>query len=382
MKRRSSLWVVIVCLWGALIALAWFMSQNGRFGRTDFEVYYRSARLLLDGQPLYHGTVEMVYLYPPLLAQTLMPLATAVDAPTAWVIWFSLNTGLLVGAVGLLSDGSPRPYWLWLITPLFLPALEALYIGQVTMILLALFTGAWWAIRHERRFLAGLLLALAAWIKVYPALLIVYCLWKRDWRAVSGALAGGLGLGLLQLVVSGPTPLLSMFAVFFSLAESGQSQLIAENASLYGFVSQLFQAHPNVAPLVINPLLYGATRLLLTAGLVGGLVYVTARRRDFDLEYGLAVLTALLLSPTLFPAGMAPVLLTFALLLRRHPAKSSVWLTTSAGVVLSLYWLYVIGYSGSPPVSGLLLSFGFYALIVTWGVNAYRLWQRPPTTQP
>jgi hypothetical protein len=170
--------------------------------------------------------------------------------------------------------------------------------------------------------------------------------------------------------------MIGMFDVLFSLTNSGQGLLIAANASVYGFTSQLFEPYANVAPLVISHALYLISRGLLTVGLVGGLFYVRARDNDFDLEYGLALLTALLLSPTLFPAGMAPVLLTYSLLLRRRPTKRMVWFCTLACVVLSLFWLYVIGYRGDPPLHALLLSFGFYTLMATWGVNAYLLRQR------
>ncbi len=372
--RRYLTWGSIAALWVAFIALAWFMSQNGKFGATDFDVYYRAAHLLINGELLYRGTVDMVYLYPPLLAQLLMPLASAFAAETAWAIWFSLNVALLLGVVAVLSRRSRSGRWLWIVTPLFLPALEALYLGQVTILLLALFSGAWLAVQRDRRFLAGMLLALAAWIKVYPAILLVYFLVKRDWRVLGGGVSAALGLGLLQFLISGAAPLIGMIDVLFSLTNSGQSLLIAANASVYGFTSQLFEPYRNVTPLIVSPALYLISRALLTLGLLGGLFYASTHNDDFDRQYGLAVLTALLLSPTLFPAGMAPVLLTFSLLLRR-PTKRLIWFCTLACVVLSLYWLYIIGYTGNPPTSALLLSFGFYTLIALWTVN-FRLLTR------
>jgi hypothetical protein len=48
--------------------------------------------------------------------------------------------------------------------------MHALFIGQVTIILLALLVGVWIAIRKDYLFIAGMLLALAAWIKISPHL--------------------------------------------------------------------------------------------------------------------------------------------------------------------------------------------------------------------
>ena len=377
--RRYLLWSGIVVLWITFFALAWFMSQDGNFGATDFRIYYQSARLLIDGQPLYHGTVgSALYLYPPLLAQMLVPLAY-LPVDTAWLIWYLLNGVLLIGITAVLSRQTERPLWLWLITPIFLPVLAAAYIGQVTIILYVLLAGGWLAIKHERILLAGVLLALVTWIKIYPAVLIVYFVWKRDWRIVRASVIAGVLFGLLQLLISGLTPLIDMFGVFFSLAQNGQTPLVAVNASLNGFASQLFlsfpDTYPAVLPLIVSPVLYWISRAALTLGLVGGLLFVSARSDDFDLQYGLAIMTALLLSPTLFSSGIAPALLIYFLLLRRFPSKSMIYFCTLACVVLSAHWLYILGYSGGAPVSALVMSFGFYALIVTWAVNFFVLYR-------
>ena len=50
-----------------------------------------------------------------------------------------------------------------------------------------------------------------------------------------------------------------------------------------------------------------------------------------------------------------------------------IWFVVSACLVLSIYWLFVTGYSGNPPQSGLLVSFGFYTVLMTWSVNAILL---------
>ena len=373
--RRALLWIGIAALWIAFVALAWFMSQQSSAGLADFRVYYDAAHLLGSGKPLYEGIEGMGYLYPPLMAQLLMPVALNASFQTTYAIWFVVNVALLIATVALLSRQTRRPLWLWLVAPLFMPALQAIAIGQVTILLLALFAGAWLAVEREQRDLAGVLLALATWIKVFPAFVIVYFIWRRDWRVVRGALIGGVAFGILQIVISGLTPMIDMLDVLFSLSSSGQDRLVAVNASLLGFTSQLFQAHYNVTSLIVSPLLYTISRVALTLLLVGALLYLSRPRRapDFDLEYALAVITALLLSPTLFPTSMPPVLLTYFLLVRRRPTRRMIWFCTLAIVSLSIFWLYVLGYDNDWRVNGLLLSFGFYILLITWGVNVYQL---------
>ncbi len=294
--RRALIWAGIVLLWLGFLGLAWFLSQQSSFAMADFRVYYDAALLLRNGQPLYQGIQGMVYLYPPLLAQLLMLLVAFLSLEQVWAVWFAFNVLLLVGMVALLSRETRQARWLWIMTPLFLPITEALANGQVTVILLTLMAGAWLAVKRERGVLAGILLALAAWLKVYPALLIIYFIWKRDWQVVRGALIGGIAFGLLQVAISGPQTMIEMSNVLFSLTNSGQDHLIPFNASILGFTSQLFQAHPNVTVLLVSQPLYLLSRLALTLGVIGGLLFLTAphARNDFDLEYTLALLTALL----------------------------------------------------------------------------------------
>lgn len=370
--RRYGLWSGIIALWVAFIALAWVLAFHGRFGMIDFAAYYEGAQRLVSGEPLYRGFMGNTYIYPPLLAQSLIPM-TLVSQEAASVVWFVLNIALLIVIVAILDRRSRwRPYW-WIITPLFFPVIEAITVGQVTIVMLALAVGAWAAANEGRKSLCGSLLAVMVWLKIYPALLIVYFLWKREWRVVRAAVIAGIALFLLQAAISGVGVFAEMVNVLSSLTQLGQPDLVSNNASVLGFVSQLFDASEHVQPLIVNPTLLLFTRIILSVILLGGAAYLTSKQTNFDLEYGLILLTALLLSPTLFVAGMPLLLLVYALVLRAKPSKGMLWCVTIACITLSLYWLVVIGYSGDAPVSGLLLSFGFYTLFATWCVIAYWL---------
>ena len=366
----------IAALWIAFIALAGLLAFHTRFGMLDFGAYYQGALRIVRGEALYRGFVGNTYIYPPLLAQLLIPL-TSLTQEAAAELWFGFSLIVLIAVTVMLDRLSKRRGFWWIIIPLFFPVLETLQVGQVTILLLALLMGAWYAVKTDRRFLGGGLLALAAWIKVYPALVILYFAWKRDWRIVFGGLIVGAALAGAQIAVSGIDKFLSMFPILFSLTNYGEFNLFAKNASINGFATQLFGSLPLVQPLLTSPLLALIVRGLLSLALVIGTAWLTAgssqNKRRFDLEYALVITTALLLSPTLYASGMPPLLLVFFLLLRTHPTKRMIWFVVSACLVLSIYWLFVTGYSGNPPQSGLLVSFGFYTVLMTWSVNAILL---------
>lgn len=223
----------------------------------------------------------------------------------------------------------------------------------------------------------------AAWIKVFPALLIIYFIWKREWRVALGAVVGGIALGVLQIAISGSELMLEMFPTLFSLTNEGQSLWVYTNASILGFSMKTFLAHADTAPLVISPTFYTISRIGLSLLVVGGMLYVTAPRRSknaFDSEYSLVLLTSLLISPTLFPTSMPPVLLCYCLLIRAQPSRRMLGFCTLACIGLSLYGIITLLYAAGQPVSALFAPLGFYILIITWGVNIYLL-RKPPTPQ-
>lgn len=381
--RRLALiayWGVVALLWMGWITLAYLAGRYGDWGRIDFSAYHTAARLLAVGVSPYAGPIGVTFIYPPLLGQLLIPLAR-LDPLSAWQVWFVLNILALIGAITLFSRyTSPRmARFLWL-TPLFFqPILDALIIGQVTIFILVLLVGAWIARHEEQPFLAGALIALAAWLKIYPALLAVFFLWKRDWQVARGiAVVGGLLL-LLQIAVSGVTVFSDSFQIAFSLSSAGQPTEVWRNSSLFGFAARLFVPSPRVVGIADSPILYTVTRALLTVGCVMGLLALTRRRpaaptadqrgaSRFDLEYSLALLSAMLLSPTLWGASMPPLLFCFWLLWRERE-RVEAYLVAGCWVVLTTAVIFEMGYLSSAPLPALLLSFGFYALVVLWGIH-------------
>jgi hypothetical protein len=95
----------------------------------DYSVYHASAELLLNDEALYQGTVGLVYLYPPLLAQLLVPVVSLLSFDIASLLWFAVSTLSLVLSVYMVSRYAPasRRAWFWLL-PLTLPPLILVYL--------------------------------------------------------------------------------------------------------------------------------------------------------------------------------------------------------------------------------------------------------------
>ena len=65
------------------------------------------------------------------------------------------------------------------------PLHRNLLYGQYYVVLLAILTAACWAAQRRYSWLAGALVALGIAVKVFPILLVLYFLRKKDWKALS-----------------------------------------------------------------------------------------------------------------------------------------------------------------------------------------------------
>src|SRR5437764_3862282 len=75
------------------------------------------------------------------------------------------------------------------------------HLGQPNLVLLALMLGAFVALRAEREIVAGGLIAVAAAIKAFPVLAIVYLVYRRYWTAAASLVAS---LVFLLLILPAP----------------------------------------------------------------------------------------------------------------------------------------------------------------------------------
>jgi hypothetical protein len=222
--------------------LAWFVfglfvEMRGALLRRpmgDLGVYLRAAWTVRSGADLYDTTVTQKwhYCYPPLLAIFMTPLA---DPPAgadrhgmlpysvSVAIWYGFSLVCLFGAVHILArtlerarvDSTAEPahpwsraWWAFRVVPILvciIPIGHTLMRGQVNLLVLLLLCGMLAAVLQGRSLQAGLWLAGAICIKIFPAYLLIYPLWRRDGRFLAGCLAGlFVGLVLIPTAVFGP----------------------------------------------------------------------------------------------------------------------------------------------------------------------------------
>jgi hypothetical protein len=150
------------------------------------------------------------YLYPPIVAYALQPLA-GMAYPAAKFLWTFASLAVLAAAVVLAikAAGVRLDATRWLLAVVVIsiifplqPLLERGQIDAVTLLLVAL--GFYLTFARRRDFLGGATIAAAGFIKLQCFYLLPLLLMARRTRAAMGMMIGIVVMGIVQILVCGP----------------------------------------------------------------------------------------------------------------------------------------------------------------------------------
>jgi hypothetical protein len=426
-KRALLAFLGLVVAFGLLVELrSAFMER--RMG--DLVVFLRTAWAVRTGRDIYTITDHngFHYHYPPLFAILLVPLADPppwadhagmLPYPVTVALWYVLNLVFVAAAVHLLAcaleQRSPDPavrsqpagcrrWWALRLVPVLLclpPIGHTLMRGQVNLLLLLLVCGTAAALLRGRSWQAGLWLAGAICLKVIPAYLLLYPLWRRDYRCLAGCALGlVLGLGLIPAAVLGPARTLAYYREWSQVLaapglgigedSSRGKELLEANASDSQSFEEVFHntLHPDRATRPQQRSFAAHVFHWLAGGLLTGLTLTAGRRRwrgrpaeadgpETVLRFGALVQIMLLLSPVChlhyFALSLPLVMGMLALAWeRREVLPRWVALVLAANVVASVL----------PHIPELFvlrdLGLAAYAAVLLWLAGWLLLWQQGP----
>ena len=183
------------------------LASAGKTLGYDYTCYEGAARNVVDGRPIYDnafsiavGTCPGTYTYPPAFAVALVPwLLFGGAAAGAWCV--AMAACFLAGVV-LLPVRRDVRWLIVIVAALDWPLLYAVKLGQVEPILFLGFAAAWrWM---DRPWAVGVATAVGALVKVQPALLGVWALATRRYRAVVVAVVVVVALAAAATLFTGP----------------------------------------------------------------------------------------------------------------------------------------------------------------------------------
>jgi hypothetical protein len=305
----------------------------------DFEIFYLSAAALRRGGDPYTSLAAQGVgpnTNHPAVMVLLQPLTYA-PFPAATMLWLGAGLvalGLTVRAIAPAVLPTSRRALLMVIMVTQAAALTVRQ-GQVVFFVMALFTIAWLADRDERSGPAGLALGVLMALKPFYGVFALYLLWRRDWRALRGAMLGSAACLLVGLLARHGQAYVSWIDTLREI--NWQAHLT--NVSIRGVAARWFAEPPHQPFVLTTTPLVVSTLAEHTLWIVGAAIvtFATARclRRTDDRDHVWAILglAALLLSPLAevhyVIVGLGPI----ASLVMRSQRWRLAWLV---GVPLSL----------------------------------------------
>lgn len=318
-------WRIVGCL-VSLAVLGWGLHRELAPGKylipfTDFQSFYAAALNVRHGVDPYQQAIAWVrtysptgngtlfatksYVYPPFFALLLAPL-TFLSTLTALQIWDVFNLLFMIGAIYAafrIAGKRPSAFSVLALAAIFsltAPVRKEWFLGQTDIFLLCLICFAFWARQANQRALAGVLLALACVTKPTFIVLVVFLLWKREYKfAITTAISFLVLLIGPFLWLGGQTwsDQLTVWRFW-----SNQYVAYAQNIAPKGVLARLFTVNPVVRPITAAPILVTVGWLLIVLAIVVLTVAVVSPaplRRDTRslLEIGLVISALYLMSP-------------------------------------------------------------------------------------
>jgi alpha-1,2-mannosyltransferase len=367
--------VVGVLALGVLVSGLYFAGKSGAnpevYGN-DFNVYYHAAgEVMGGGDPYQHSLGDWTpYIYPPLLAELIVPLAL-LPLPVAAYLWFLISAASIVAAAWMsasLADDKRGPAapdqhvtesTAWrlamgacAVVLVLRFVLDSFNLGQVNAVVAALAVAHIYLYARDRKALSAVALVVAVSIKLIPALLLLYHIAKLRLKFAAVCAALLVAVTALSFLPFGPRGT-DAFQTFWNRTvknEQGYDFADSGNQSLRGGIARLAgQSNERTLSRESESRRPGdAATLLISIVLLALAVFAAVRARSELAAAAPFFCCLVLLSPLSWKAHYVILILPVARLLSlaKTSGKARNWIAVTLGAAFVLFNLtspHVIG---------------------------------------
>lgn len=232
--------------YGEDLAKHWMAPRVLRHGADPYDAAatQRLAESLgvIDPDREYFHYLERFH-YPPLNLVLFAPLSH-LSLRAATIAWILLSAALYLASIPLLlrvlrfEPGSAGAGTLVAALLVFAPALGGLSLGQMDVaVYFALVLGLWLE-GKSRPWLAGLAIAVAIHVKIFPAVFGLFYVLSRRWRMAASVAAWTVAIAAVSVWAVGPDVCLSWLRAesAYAALESGWEQYLPTNLSIPAFL--------------------------------------------------------------------------------------------------------------------------------------------------
>lgn len=323
---------------------------TGHFGGSfeDFGAYMGAARSMAAGGSPYaqfSSTTPVMsgFTYPPFAAILVQPLALLTERQ-ALSVWLALSLVTTLAAAAIVARVAlpaswPRMELAVLAAIAFGPVTYNYWHGQINGVIFLLLAVAYWAYVDGRKTTAGVVIGLAAGIKVAPIVLLVLLLRRRWWRASAAMLATLTATIVAGVVVIGTGATRTFLSEVLPTLSRPMGWLY--NQSITGVIGRLFDHSVLVVqptPLWLIAVCWAGGALILAAA-----AWVTRPGQrpsaERGAEFGLGVVAMLLAGSLAWYAHFTALLIPLAaaaglVAARGRTTERALALATGAAVVV------------------------------------------------
>ena len=377
----------------------------------DYELWHDTGQHVLAGDEIFFlRSGKYDFMYPPTCALFLAG-ASLLGQAGLILLLVAINSAAWFCSVRLaafLADGQShiKNAWVYLIPSLLLIVYiwSSYHLGQPHLVLLALMLGAFVGLRTKREISAGALVAVAAAIKAFPAIAIIYLVYRRYWKAAASLI---VTLAFLLLVL--PAPFRGFERAWRDLEKWSVGMLkydatgVAQrpmrsyswkNQSVVGVGNRLLRhIDSDAAPGPHTPIYVNfadfkfatVNAIVIAIALALGILFVAAmphramRTAESDaMEFALLVLIILLTSPLSFGYFFSWLMLPFAVITQRvidGKGSALLWWSLPALALLALALFFPQGAQayGNTFFASLLLFIGLAAELLRYKRKAQQM---------
>jgi Glycosyltransferase family 87 len=345
--------------------LVWRSAHGIAVGLSDFASFYTAAEILHDGRgrQLYDLNLQeevqrsviptavkergaiLPFNHPAFEAFMFLSLVTF-SYRTAFLIWLSINIGLLAVVILMLRKNlvflGQLPLYLWAAAALaFTPLIVAVIQGQDSIVLLFCYCIAFIALRRKAQFLAGSWLALGLFkFQLSLPLIVPFLLLKRG-RIIAGYCFVGILLMLIALRAVGFSALVDYPRYVWGLDHNAQFHFLVSPPgmpNLHGLISSLV---PRSRPGMGTWILSIASAILLAISTFCWNTVYEGDSTHLELPFAASLISSVLISYHTWSHDLSILFLALVLVLEKASSDSSLsesWPKTLSLVCIALLW--------------------------------------------
>lgn len=365
----------------------------------DYRTWFDAAQAVLQHREIYPRSGPFPFMYPPTcavflamvgaLGKPVMILILSILNTFAWILCIKFSTALATRdaetfrtAIAFIANAAIIVF-IW----------SSYHLGQPSLILLALMLGAFLCLHRDRPISAGALIAIAAAIKAFPFLAILYLLYRRYWiAAFSLIVVLSLLLFALPIPFRGVEQALADFRSWergmLRYEQGGIAQRPArsyswKNQSVWGLTNRLLRhvsaedegkppIYANVADLSFARVNGVIGILALMFGISFVMVMPWSRNRNTDvLEFAALLVLILIFTPLAFGYLFSWLMLPLAVLTRAILCREDVDVTLPSFVTA----IMLLAITAIVPRAAQIYGSLFLAAVALFIGIAIRLWR-------